>query len=56
MAMVDATGQRWVGLANYNFKLHYRSGKLNVEADCFQEFLGSGKEHCIPWLLLWIKQ
>ena len=31
---LDATGQRWVAsLANYNFKIFYRSGKLNVEAD-----------------------
>ena len=33
-AKLDATGQRWVAsLANYNFKIFYRSGKLNVEAD-----------------------
>ena len=33
-ARLDATGQRWVAyLANYNFKIFYRSGKLNVEAD-----------------------
>ena len=33
-AKLDTTGQRWVvSLANYNFKLHYESGKLNVEAD-----------------------
>ena len=32
-AKLDATGQRWVAsLANYNFKIFYRSGKLNVEA------------------------
>ena len=31
---LDATGQRWVAsLANYNFKIFYKSGKLNVEAD-----------------------
>ena len=31
---MDATGQRWVAsLANYNFRLHYRSGKLNIEVD-----------------------
>ena len=31
---MDATGQRWVAsLANYNFKIFYKSGKLNVEAD-----------------------
>ena len=33
-AKLDTTGQRWVaGLANYNFKIFYRSGKLNVEAN-----------------------
>ena len=33
-ARLDATGQRWVAsLANYNFKIFYRSGKLNVETD-----------------------
>ena len=33
-ARLDATRQRWVAsLANYNFKIFYRSGKLNVEAD-----------------------
>ena len=31
---LDVTGQRWVAsLANYNFKIFYKSGKLNVEAD-----------------------
>ena len=31
---LDASGQRWIAaLANYNFSLHYRSGKTNVEAD-----------------------
>ena len=33
-AKLDTTGQRWVAsLANYNFNIFYRSGKLNVEAD-----------------------
>ena len=40
-AKLDATGQRWVAsLANYNFKIFYRSGKLNVEADALSR---------IPW-------
>ena len=40
-AKLDATGQRWVAsLANYNFKIFYRSGKLNVEAAALS---------CIPW-------
>ena len=31
---LDATGQRWVAsLANYNFKIFYKSWKLTVEAD-----------------------
>ena len=38
---LDATGQRWVvSLANYYFKLHYKSGKLNVEVDVLSR---------IPW-------
>ena len=33
-AKLDATGQWWIAsLANYNFKIFYRSGKLNMEAD-----------------------
>ena len=33
-AKLDATGQRWIAaLANYNFSLHYKSGKTNMEAD-----------------------
>ena len=33
-AKLDAIGQRWVAsLANHNFKIFYKSGKLNVEAD-----------------------
>ena len=40
-AKLNATGQRWVAsLANYNFKIFYKSGKLNVEADALS---------CIPW-------
>ena len=40
-AKLDATGQRWVvRLANYNFKIFYKSGKLNVEADALSH---------IPW-------
>ena len=33
-AKLDATGQRWVAsLANCNFKIFYKSEKLNVKAD-----------------------
>ena len=40
-AKLDTTGQRWVvSLANYNFKIFYKSGKLNVEADALSH---------IPW-------
>ena len=40
-ARLDAPGQRWLAsLANYNFKIFYRSGKLNVEADALSR---------IPW-------
>ena len=31
---LDATGQRWVAsLANYNFRIFYKTGKTNVETD-----------------------
>ena len=37
-AMLDTMGQGWVaGLANYNFKIFYRSSKLNVEADSLSQ-------------------
>ena len=40
MAKFDATGQRWVAsLANYVFRIFYKSGKTNVEADALS---------CIP--------
>ena len=40
-AKLDATGQMWVAsLANYNFKIFYGSGKLNVGADALSQ---------IPW-------
>ena len=40
-AKLDATGQRWVAsLANYDFKIFYRSGKLNIEAHALSQ---------IPW-------
>ena len=42
MAKLDATGQRWVArLADYNFSLHYRSGKSNMDADALSR---------IPWV------
>ena len=40
-AKLDATGQQWVAsLANYNFKILYKSGKLNIEVDALS---------CILW-------
>ena len=33
-AKLDACGQRWVAsLANYDFRVFYKSGKTNIEAD-----------------------
>ena len=47
-AKLDATGQRWVAaLALYNFKIYYRSGKTNVNADALSR---------IPWNLEEIAQ
>ena len=40
-AKLDATRHRWIAsLANYNFKIFYRSGKVNVELDALSQ---------IPW-------
>ena len=40
-AKLDAQGQRWVAqLAQYNFQIFYRSGKLNIDADALSR---------IPW-------
>ena len=40
-AKLDATGQRWMAsLANYDFKVKYRSGKQNIDADSLSR---------IPW-------
>ena len=47
-AKLDAVGQHWVaGLANYNFHLHYKSGKSNVEADTLSRITWSScREDC----------
>ena len=38
LAKLDATGQRWVAsLTNYHFRIFYRSGKTNVEADALSQ-------------------
>ena len=35
---LDATGQRWVtSLANYDFTIHYPSGKQNIEVDALSK-------------------
>ena len=37
-AKLDAMGHSWIaGLANYNFHIHYKSGKSNVEADALSQ-------------------
>ena len=42
-AKLDATGHRWVAaLAAYNFTLHYRLGKTNVDADALSRIPGIG--------------
>ena len=39
---LDAVGQCWVvGLANYNFHLHYKSRQSNEEADALSRILWS---------------
>ena len=48
-AKLDATGHRWVAaLANYNFAITYRSGKLNKDADGLsRQFEGNEPERII---------
>ena len=49
-AKLDATGQRWVArLANYNFSLHYKSGKTNVDADALSRCHAPWKEQKTEW-------
>ena len=49
-AKLDATGQRWIAaLANYNFSLHYRLGKTNVEADVLSRIPNAEGEMSIDW-------
>ena len=39
-AKLDAMGQRWIAsLANYDFKIFYQSGHLNVDADSLSRIL-----------------
>ena len=45
LAKLDATGQRWIAaLANYNFSLHYKSGKTNIEADALSRIPSEERE------------
>ena len=44
-AKLDATVQRWVAaLATYNFKIFYRSGKQNIEADALSQIKWSDSD------------
>ena len=42
-AKLDATSQRWVAsLANYDFRIFYKSGKTNIEADALSHIPRDG--------------
>ena len=44
-AKLDAMGQQWVAtLTSYNFQIHYKSGKQNVEADVLSRIPWSDEE------------
>ena len=44
-AKLGAMGQRWIAaLANYNFSLHYKSGKTNIEEDALSRIPNRGEE------------
>ena len=48
-AKLDAMGHRWVtSLANYNFHLHYWSGKNNVEADALSPIDWGKNDKTLP--------
>ena len=45
-AKLDAASHHWVAsLANYNFRLHYRAGKANIDADALSRVSHPG---CMP--------
>ena len=45
-AKLDAASHCWVAsLANYNFRLHYRAGKANIDADALLRVSWPG---CMP--------
>ena len=53
-AQLDAAGQRWgASLSNYNFKIFYRSGKCNVEADTLSRipWVNTQKSHLAPLIV-----
>ena len=42
-------GHRWIaGLANYNFHIHYQSGKSNVEADALSRIDWEKDDKTLP--------
>ena len=46
IAKLDAASHCWVtSLANYNFRLHYRAGKANIDADALSRVSWPG---CMP--------
>ena len=48
-AKLDAMGHRWVAsLANYNFHLHYHSGRSNVEADALSRIDWGKNDQTFP--------
>ena len=48
-AKLDAMGHRWkAGLANYNFHIHYQSGKSNVEADALSRIDWEKDDKTLP--------
>ena len=48
-AKLDVMGNRWVAsLANYNFHLHYHSGRSNVEADALSRINWGKYDQTIP--------
>ena len=45
-AKLDAASHCWVtSLANYNFRLHYRAGKTNIDADALSRV---SWQECMP--------
>ena len=51
-AKLDATGHRWLAdLACYDFSIHYRSGKRNVDADALSRISHTVQSHCVQALM-----